>query len=132
MNRSAMLVFCLLGLGGLISCRGAQKSIDDLSAVQIMSFQESENRLLIDRQAMDSLQNDLEYHRVSHRIFAARYQQISTLIADEVGLQNCITTKSKAYTGKTDAVLRTMAKLAVQIPLTIATAILTGGGNFSP
>ena len=132
MFRPSILAICAFGLSGSSSCRAAVKSYDDLSATQIMALQESEGRLLNDDRILQALGNDLKNKRVSREDFSHQDLELVACIREEAELQNAILTKQSTFPEHAHAVLLTIGKYSVAIPLAILTGILRGGGSFSP
>jgi hypothetical protein len=127
-----LLAFCLLGSGASVSCRGAVKSYDDLSAMQIAALQESEGRLVQDDRVLEALQSDLLHRQISRRDFAVQEREVVACIGDEAAFQNSVLRKQSDFPAKSQAVLRTIGKYSVEIPLAVLMAFLRAGGNYSP
>jgi hypothetical protein len=132
MLRLVILAFCAFGFGTAFSCSAAVKSYNDLSATQIMALQESESRLLKDDQTLQALENDRLNKRISRQEFAYQDRELVSYIDEESSLQNAILIKQSTFPEHSRAVLRTIGKYSIQIPLVILTAILRSGGSFSP
>jgi hypothetical protein len=140
MNRRAVWVFCLLGLGGFVSCRGAEKSTFAPYPAPLSTLQESKNRLDADSLALESLRNDYETSRIDRHTYDSRYRKLAAAFRHDAKTEERLLLKQSGasekaeavYTGKTDAVLRTLGELAYGIPLRVLAGILQGGGNFSP
>jgi hypothetical protein len=132
MYRMAIAALLTLVIGSFSSSRGAVKTLNDLTAMQIMALQESEGRLVKDDQTLQALESDLKHKRISRSDFENQSRELVSYIGEEASLQNAILTKQSTFPEHSDAVLRTIGKYAIEIPVAILCAIARSGGNFSP
>ena len=89
-------------------------------------------RLLNDDRMLQTLENDRKNKKISRRDFTEQHQELIACISEEADLKNAILMKQSTFSEHSDAVLRTIGKLAVEIPLCVLTGILKAGGSFSP
>jgi len=139
MERRAVLVLVYLAFAGGLSVSHAAvvKSVDDLPLDRKMALQQSENRLIQDDRVLQQLESDRQHKKISAQNFAWQYRDVLAYIDAEANFQNNLLAKGPASfdiqlpDGATK-VLRTVGKYSIEIPCVILTAILKGGGNFSP
>jgi hypothetical protein len=89
MKSVAHLIF-IFWVGASVHGRGAIKTYDDLSAVQINALQESNTRLDVFDQRLRQLDTELARGKIHSGFYKQRAAELTSLIAEESEFQNAI------------------------------------------
>lgn len=113
--KSVVLLIFIFWVGASEHGRGAIKTYDDLSAVQINALQESNARLDMFDQRLRQLDTELARGKIHTGFYKQRAAELTSLIAEESEFQNAILVQ--------DSKIKVLArKLADGIQKTLAAA----------